>query len=128
MGLGLPLFTLVRPDLRWVRQVVSEISSMKNKVLFKINGTEEKFDAIVFATGNRPAKKWLKGMPKDGFPEHWKGKKWLYCAGFSRRGLYGVSMDATAIANDINQVIIAVTQDVHDLQIHVACVNPEVVH
>lgn len=37
-------------------------------------------------------------------------------------------MDATAIANDINQVIIAVTQNVHDLQIHVACVNPEVVH
>jgi indole-3-pyruvate monooxygenase len=45
------------------------------------------------------------GMPKNSFPGHWKGEKGLYCAGLSRRGLLGVSMDAQAIANDINKVI-----------------------
>ncbi|XP_062158003.1 probable indole-3-pyruvate monooxygenase YUCCA10 [Alnus glutinosa] len=96
-------------------EVVSDIFSInKNNVVFK-NGTEKKFDAIVFATGYRSAaNKWLKdykyglngeGMPKNSFPGHWKGEKGLYCAGLSRRGLLGVSMDAQAIANDINKVI-----------------------
>ena len=44
-------------------------------------------------------------MPKNRVPEHWRGEKGLYCAGLSRRGLFGVSMDAEAIANDINKVI-----------------------
>ncbi|KAB1227219.1 putative indole-3-pyruvate monooxygenase YUCCA10 [Morella rubra] len=45
------------------------------------------------------------GIQENGFPQHWKGEKWLYCAGFTRRGLFGVSMDAKAIAEDINQAI-----------------------
>ncbi|KAI3886419.1 hypothetical protein MKX03_036706 [Papaver bracteatum] len=41
------------------------------------------------------------GMPKNPFPYHWKGANGLYCAGLSRRGLAGISMDAEAIAKDI---------------------------
>ncbi|KAB1227221.1 putative indole-3-pyruvate monooxygenase YUCCA10 [Morella rubra] len=95
-------------------QVVSEISTIyKNNILFK-NGTQKNFDAIVFATGYRATNKWLKeakstlngvGIQENGFPQHWKGEKGLYCAGFTRRGLFGVSMDAKAIAEDINQAI-----------------------
>ncbi|KAK4599567.1 hypothetical protein RGQ29_009563 [Quercus rubra] len=96
-------------------EVVSEILNIeKNNVKFK-NGTEKNFDAIVLATGYKSAaNKWLKdykyalngdGMPKNRMPNHWKGEKGLYCAGLSRRGLFGVSMDAEAIANDINKVI-----------------------
>ncbi|KAK8566134.1 hypothetical protein V6N12_059669 [Hibiscus sabdariffa] len=45
------------------------------------------------------------GMPKNDFPHHWKGEKNLYCCGLSRRGLFGVSMDAVAIADDIKKVV-----------------------
>lgn len=41
------------------------------------------------------------GFPNK--PNEWKGKDGLYAAGFSRRGLLGVSMDATKIAEDIEQ-------------------------
>uniref|UniRef100_A0A7N2KRX2 Flavin-containing monooxygenase n=1 Tax=Quercus lobata TaxID=97700 RepID=A0A7N2KRX2_QUELO len=95
--------------------VVPEILNIeKNNVKFK-NGTEKNFDAIVLATGYKSAaNKWLKdckyalngdGMPKNRMPEHWRGEKGLYRAGLSRRGLFGVSMDAMAIANDIDKVI-----------------------
>ncbi|KAF8411690.1 hypothetical protein HHK36_004248 [Tetracentron sinense] len=45
------------------------------------------------------------GMPKNTFPNHWKGENGLYCVGLSRRGLFGVSMDVKAIASDIQMVI-----------------------
>ena len=45
------------------------------------------------------------GLPKNDFPHHWKGEKNLYCCGLSRRGLFGVSMDAKVIADDIKRVI-----------------------
>lgn len=41
------------------------------------------------------------GFPKKGYPSHWKGEDGLYFAGFSRRGLAGISMDAKNIARDI---------------------------
>ncbi|KAK4407061.1 putative indole-3-pyruvate monooxygenase YUCCA10 [Sesamum angolense] len=41
------------------------------------------------------------GLPKPNFPNHWKGKNGLYCAGLSRRGLYGAAADAQNIAHDI---------------------------
>lgn len=44
------------------------------------------------------------GFPKQPFPNGWKGKSGLYAAGFSRRGLSGVSIDATRIADDIGQL------------------------
>lgn len=41
------------------------------------------------------------GFPKNYFPNHWRGENGLYCAGFARRGLAGIAMDAKNIANDI---------------------------
>ena len=41
------------------------------------------------------------GFPKNSYPNHWKGKNGLYCAGLARMGLQGASKDAIAIANDI---------------------------
>ena len=43
------------------------------------------------------------GIPKAPFPNNWKavGKKGLYAAGLSRRGLLGSSIDAQLIARDI---------------------------
>ncbi|CAK9134804.1 unnamed protein product [Ilex paraguariensis] len=86
----------------------------KNSVLFD-NGDSRSFDVIVLATGYKSlANKWLKdykyvlngeGMPKNRFPTHWKGENGVYCAGLSKMGLPGVSMDAKAIANDINIVV-----------------------
>ncbi|RLM58471.1 putative indole-3-pyruvate monooxygenase YUCCA11 [Panicum miliaceum] len=81
-----------------------------NKVEFE-DGKEGSFDAIVFATGYKTTVNlWLKddkrmlnddGLPEKGYPNHWKGENGLYCAGFARRGLAGISMDAKNIANDI---------------------------
>lgn len=45
------------------------------------------------------------GMPKNRFPAHWKGENGLYCAGLSKRGLFGAAMDAQTIADDINKVL-----------------------
>uniref|UniRef100_A0A0D9WX84 indole-3-pyruvate monooxygenase n=1 Tax=Leersia perrieri TaxID=77586 RepID=A0A0D9WX84_9ORYZ len=69
------------------------------------------FDAIVFATGYKSTvNMWLKngqniftkdGFPKKSFPNHWIGENGLYCAGFARRGLAGITMDANNIVDDI---------------------------
>ncbi|XXG39351.1 hypothetical protein AAC387_Pa01g0335 [Persea americana] len=92
-------------------QVLPELKRVDGNEAIFANGNSHRFDAIVFATGYRStARKWLKeddyllnqdGMPKHDFPNHWKGKNGLYCAGFSRRGLAGLSMDAQNVANDI---------------------------
>nr|GMD47654.1 indole-3-pyruvate monooxygenase YUCCA6-like [Ipomoea batatas] len=77
------------------------------------NGKEENFDAIVLATGYKSnVSSWLKesdmfsekdGLPKKPFPNGWKGEYGLYAAGFTRRGLFGASMDAKRIAEDIER-------------------------
>ncbi|KAI3449550.1 hypothetical protein Pfo_006215 [Paulownia fortunei] len=96
-------------------QVLPGIRSIKgNNVLFE-NAKEYPFDVIVFATGfKRSTKEWLKGdeylltddgLPKQSFPNHWKGKNGLYCAGLARRGLYGAAMDAQNIAHDIKTLL-----------------------
>ncbi|ESR47581.1 putative indole-3-pyruvate monooxygenase YUCCA11 [Citrus sinensis] len=93
-------------------QVFPSITSInRNKVEFE-NGKIEEFEAIIFATGYKSTvRNWLKddkdffdeyGMPKRNCPNHWKGENGLYCAGFSRTGLHGISIDAKNIANDIN--------------------------
>ncbi|XAR70891.1 Indole-3-pyruvate monooxygenase [Bertholletia excelsa] len=78
-----------------------------------VNGEEEKFDAIILATGyksNVPS--WLKeremfseedGFPRKPFPNGWKGECGLYAVGFTKRGLLGASMDAKRIAEDIER-------------------------
>ncbi|KAJ4949764.1 hypothetical protein NE237_000118 [Protea cynaroides] len=95
-------------------QVLPKILSIdKRKVIFK-GGKIYNFDAIIFATGYRStAKDWLKdddllnddGMPRKPFPGHWKGTNGLYCVGFSRRALPGISKDAQNIAKDIEMTL-----------------------
>ncbi|KAK6141332.1 hypothetical protein DH2020_024930 [Rehmannia glutinosa] len=96
-------------------QVLPGIKSIKgNNVLFE-NGKEYPFDVMVFATGfKRSTKEWLNGydslltddgLPKQSFPNHWKGQNGLYCAGLARRGLYGAAMDAQNIAHDIKTLV-----------------------
>ncbi|XP_009797390.1 probable indole-3-pyruvate monooxygenase YUCCA10 [Nicotiana sylvestris] len=85
-----------------------------NDVVFE-NGKSHPFDVIVFATGfKRTTHNWLQGddyllnedgLPKPAFPDHWKGKKGLYCVGLSRRGLYGIAFDAQSIATHINSLL-----------------------
>ena len=41
------------------------------------------------------------GMCKQKYPNHWKGKNGLYCAGLARRGIDGLAEDALRIADDI---------------------------
>ncbi|KAL0419972.1 UNVERIFIED_CONTAM: putative indole-3-pyruvate monooxygenase YUCCA10 [Sesamum radiatum] len=92
-------------------QVLPGIRSIKGKNVLFENEKEYMLDVIVFATGfKRSTKHWLKGddyllsddgFPKPNFPNHWKGKNGLYCAGLSRRGLYGAAADAQNIAHDI---------------------------
>ncbi|CAJ1974332.1 unnamed protein product [Sphenostylis stenocarpa] len=94
-------------------KVYPAISSIREgKTIEFEDGRDSEFDIIIFATGyNSTVLKWLKdyrelfnddGMPKPGFPNHWKGENGLYCAGFSRRGLDGIAFDAQRIANDIS--------------------------
>ncbi|KAH6758149.1 Flavin-binding monooxygenase family protein [Perilla frutescens var. frutescens] len=85
-----------------------------NQVEFS-NGRSGNFDAIVFSTGySSTVRRWLKddgglfgedGMPMKKAKHHWKGENGLYCAGFARSGLFGISKDAKAIAQDINSIL-----------------------
>ncbi|KAK7350875.1 hypothetical protein VNO77_09906 [Canavalia gladiata] len=98
-----------------IKVVPSGIRKIENKKVVFENNIEKEFDAIIFATGYiNVANTWLKdfkyalndnGMPKNDFPNHWKGDHGLYCAGLSRRGLFGVKEDAKLIAEDINQTL-----------------------
>lgn len=41
------------------------------------------------------------GIPKNPFPNGWKGEAGLYAVGFTRKGLFGASLDAMSVAHDI---------------------------
>ncbi|KAM2675600.1 hypothetical protein EV1_002345 [Malus domestica] len=94
-----------------IKVVPSITKILRNQIKFE-NGYSNHYDAIVFATGYKSTVlNWLKdgdqlfndnGMPKHSFPNHWKAEKGLYSAGFSRRGLFGISIDARNIADDIS--------------------------
>ncbi|KAG5588863.1 hypothetical protein H5410_049297 [Solanum commersonii] len=90
-------------------KVLPGISDIKEHTVVFDNGDEHQFDAIIFATGykNIPTK-WLKDYSsiflEDGTLINWKGENGLYCAGFSKRGVPGISMDAIAITDDIKTV------------------------
>lgn len=98
-----------------IQVVAAEIASVSGKDLLFDDGKARSFDTIVFCTGfKRSTNLWLKGddyllnddgLPKPGYPNHWKGKNGLYCVGLSRRGLYGASADAQNIANDIKSLM-----------------------
>ncbi|XP_040989042.1 probable indole-3-pyruvate monooxygenase YUCCA7 isoform X2 [Juglans microcarpa x Juglans regia] len=75
-----------------------------------VNGEDLEIDSVILATGYRSnVPSWLKeyeffskdGLPKNPFPNGWKGKAGLYAVGFTRRGLSGASLDAISVANDI---------------------------
>ncbi|TKY53607.1 indole-3-pyruvate monooxygenase YUCCA10 [Spatholobus suberectus] len=99
-----------------IKVIPSHIVRIENKKVIFGNSEEKEFDAIVFATGYKSiANTWLKdykyalndeGLPKNDFPNHWKGDRGLYCAGLLRRsGLSAIKMDAEAIADNINQTL-----------------------
>ncbi|KAJ0779855.1 putative indole-3-pyruvate monooxygenase [Helianthus annuus] len=89
------------------------IQNVGNHDVRFVNGRVEKFDAIILATGYRSnTPSWLKenqmfsekdGMPRKTFPQGWKGDYGLYAVGFSRRGLFGSSMDAKRVSEDIER-------------------------
>ncbi|KAJ4700846.1 Flavin-containing monooxygenase [Melia azedarach] len=96
-------------------QVFPSIMSINGKEVNFENGEMKHFDVIIFATGYKSTvRNWLKdgkdlfndyGMPKESYPNQWKGENGIYCAGFSRKGLYGISIDAKNIANDISSAL-----------------------
>lgn len=43
-------------------------------------------------------------MPKQPFPDSWKGKSGLYAVGFTNKGISGASFDAVRIAKDIGKL------------------------
>uniref|UniRef100_A0A5B7B3U2 Flavin-containing monooxygenase n=1 Tax=Davidia involucrata TaxID=16924 RepID=A0A5B7B3U2_DAVIN len=97
-------------------QVLPAMTSIRgNDVEFE-GGKSHPFDMIIFATGfKRSTNEWLKGddyllnddgFAKPNFPNHWKGKKGLYCAGLAKRGFYGAAIDAQNIANDIKLLLL----------------------
>ncbi|KAI5411164.1 hypothetical protein KIW84_056344 [Lathyrus oleraceus] len=98
-----------------IKVVPSNIKKIEKKNVIFENNMEKEFDVIVFATGYKSvANGWLKdyhyalnenGFPKNSFPKHWKGDHGLYCAGLARKGLFGVKMDAEAIAKDIEKTL-----------------------
>nr|GEV92455.1 putative pyridine nucleotide-disulfide oxidoreductase, class-II [Tanacetum cinerariifolium] len=95
--------------------VMPAIKDIEDDMIKFADGQKGQFDAIVFATGFKSTvRKWLKddgdlfnekGMPKRRSPNHWKGEDGIYCVGFARAGLFGISNDAKNIANDIAQMI-----------------------
>ncbi|XP_062143310.1 probable indole-3-pyruvate monooxygenase YUCCA10 [Alnus glutinosa] len=98
-----------------IQVLPAEIASVSGKDVLFEDGKARSFDTIVFCTGfKRSTNLWLKGdgyllnddgLPKPNYPDHWKGKNGLYCVGLSRRGLYGASVDAQNIANDIKSLM-----------------------
>ncbi|KAL6641765.1 hypothetical protein ACP70R_019946 [Stipagrostis hirtigluma subsp. patula] len=98
-----------------VIKVLGPISCISGSVVNFEDGKERCFDSLLFATGYRStANTWLKdgesllnddGMPKNKFPNHWKGENGLYCVGLGMRGIAGISRDAKSVAEDIKSII-----------------------
>ncbi|KAI4388078.1 hypothetical protein MLD38_000443 [Melastoma candidum] len=94
-------------------KVYPSIKLIKGKKVVFENGDASEFDAIIFATGYKTnVRKWLKGGDdlfndegSPSIPDQWKGKNGLYGAGFAKKGLAGISRDASSIANDINSAL-----------------------
>ncbi|KAK4730051.1 hypothetical protein R3W88_023039 [Solanum pinnatisectum] len=73
-------------------KVLPGISKIKEHTIVFDNGDEHQFDAIISATGYKNvATKWLK-------------VQWACAAGFSKRGIAGILMDAIAIVDNIKTV------------------------
>ncbi|KAL7083956.1 hypothetical protein ACP275_14G194900 [Erythranthe tilingii] len=95
--------------------VMPSIENVNGRFIKFVNGETESYDAIVFATGYKSTvRRLLKddgglfgedGMPRKENQNHWKGQNGLYCAGFARAGLFGISKDAKAISQDIGLIL-----------------------
>ncbi|KAJ7955521.1 Flavin-containing monooxygenase [Quillaja saponaria] len=75
-----------------------------------VNGNILEIDSVILATGYRSnVPSWLKeneffskdGIPRNPFPNGWKGNAGLYAVGFTRKGLSGASLDAISVSHDI---------------------------
>ncbi|KAM7278693.1 hypothetical protein ACFE04_005827 [Oxalis oulophora] len=98
-----------------IKVVSDKVASMKGNEVFFEGGKSGHYDAIILATGyTSTVKKWLKdyqsifddeGMPRNKGPDHWKGDNNIYCVGFSRQGLRGISIDAQATVNEIKSIL-----------------------
>ncbi|KAG8378167.1 hypothetical protein BUALT_Bualt08G0109800 [Buddleja alternifolia] len=96
-------------------KVLPSVKRVNGEDVYFANGDKKRYNAIVFATGYKSTvRRWLKddgglfnedGMPKKSNPDHWKGENGLYCAGFARAGLFGISNDAKAISRDISATL-----------------------
>ncbi|KAG9152942.1 hypothetical protein Leryth_012566 [Lithospermum erythrorhizon] len=95
-----------------IKVIRGGIAKLADHAVEFMDGTIENFDAIVLATGFRSnVPTWLKGIEffseRTGYPlqqfskDCWKGPDGLYTVGFSKRGLFGVYMDALKVADDI---------------------------
>ncbi|KAJ9154074.1 hypothetical protein P3X46_027450 [Hevea brasiliensis] len=91
-------------------KVVPGIKRFSNGRVELVNGEKLEIDSVILATGYRSnVPSWLReneffsedGIPKNPFPNGWKGKAGLYAVGFTRRGLSGASLDAISVALDI---------------------------
>ncbi|XP_012077659.1 probable indole-3-pyruvate monooxygenase YUCCA3 [Jatropha curcas] len=91
-------------------KVVPGIKRFFNGRVELVNGEKLEIDSVILATGYRSnVPSWLReneffsedGIPKNPFPNGWKGKAGLYAVGFTRRGLSGASLDAISVALDI---------------------------
>ncbi|KAJ9564896.1 hypothetical protein OSB04_000862 [Centaurea solstitialis] len=94
-------------------KVVAGIKRFHRGSVELVNGEILDIDSVVLATGYRSnVPYWLQenelfgkdGFPKRHFPNGWKGKRGLYAAGFTRRGLAGASADAIKISQNIANV------------------------
>ncbi|KAJ7278587.1 hypothetical protein O6H91_22G026200 [Diphasiastrum complanatum] len=94
-------------------KVMPAIESLTTSGARFVDGRCQIYDAIILATGykcNVPS--WLKGEDEvfsdDGFPKcGWKGRRGLYVAGLSKKGLLGCAQDARLIAEDIKKAYIS---------------------
>ncbi|KAI3513750.1 hypothetical protein L1887_11880 [Cichorium endivia] len=93
-------------------KVYPGIKRLECNIVEFVDGRKENFDAIILATGYRSnVPTWLKdtnlfsqkdGFPKKKFVEGWKGERGLYAVGFTKRGLFGASIDASRVAKEIS--------------------------
>ncbi|XP_039121938.1 probable indole-3-pyruvate monooxygenase YUCCA3 [Dioscorea cayenensis subsp. rotundata] len=83
-------------------KIVPGIKSFSSGKVEFVDGKFIDIDSVIFATGYRSnVPSWLQGSGEFLSENEWKGNAGLYAVGFTKRGLFGASMDAVKIAEDI---------------------------
>ncbi|XP_060193753.1 probable indole-3-pyruvate monooxygenase YUCCA3 [Lycium barbarum] len=108
-----PFMVVRSSEGRVFSREINIVPAIKKFSQGKVEFVDEKvleIDSVILATGYcSNVKSWLmeseffssEGYPKTQFPNGWKGEAGLYAVGFTRYGLYGASLDATNVAQDI---------------------------